>query len=174
MTVANKIPDVTEILYYSETSPSGLRWAVDRGSRAKKHSTAGSRRKDGYWVVRISGVLFLAHRIVWQLCTKNIPENMVINHIDNDPSNNSIDNLEMCTKKDNSNRAKMHTGKGLRTDNTSGINNIMEIDNGCGNLYARVKWDKDGQKLSRSFSYTKLGKEEAWKQAIAFQQSLLV
>lgn len=156
------------VLYYSEDSPSKLRWKVYCGSRATKDSVAGSQRKDGYWLIRVKGHLLLVHRVIWCLHTDSIDPTLVINHIDNDPSNNNISNLEICTREHNSNNTKMHTGKGLRSDNTSGISGVSEMSSGS-NLYVKVVYRKEGILTKKYFSYSKLGKEKAWEQAIDFK-----
>lgn len=162
-----------EYLYYDESSPSHLRWALDKGPRAKEDSIAGSQRNDGYWVIRLDRKLYLVHRLVWIINKGDITDpSLVINHIDNNPSNNNILNLELCTRKDNSNRAKMHTGRGLRSDNTSGINGIRESNSGQGNLYAVVYYTTEGVQRKKHFSYTKLGKDKAWEEAKLFKESL--
>ena len=45
----------------------------------------------------------LIHRLVWQTFNGPIPEGLQINHIDENPQNNSLDNLNLMTPKENSN-----------------------------------------------------------------------
>jgi hypothetical protein len=88
--------------------------------------TAGSKRKDGYWIdaIRYNGkkIYFLAHRLVFFLCNENIDiEKKTIDHDDNNPSNNRKENLQIATYAQNacntklSKRNKSGT-KGLRDD----------------------------------------------------------
>lgn len=42
-----------------------------------------------------------AHRFIWECCVGKIPEGMVINHKDGDKHNNSLDNLEVVSHKEN-------------------------------------------------------------------------
>ena len=53
----------------------------------------GYRRKDGYWILSHGGKQQLAHRVVWMLHYGEIPDGLVIDHIDRNPSNNLIENL---------------------------------------------------------------------------------
>ena len=53
----------------------------------------GSKRKDGYWILRCKGKNFLAHRIVYELTHGPIPDGLVIDHKDRNPSNNNPLNL---------------------------------------------------------------------------------
>lgn len=43
------------------------------------------------------------HRLVWMAFNGVIPNGMVINHKDENPSNNYLDNLMLCTQKENLN-----------------------------------------------------------------------
>ena len=46
---------------------------------------------------------FLVHRLVYEAFVGEIPESMQINHIDEDKTNNRLDNLNLMTPKENSN-----------------------------------------------------------------------
>lgn len=46
---------------------------------------------------------FKVHRLVWQAFKGQIPEGMQVNHIDEDKSNNSLNNLNLMTPKENIN-----------------------------------------------------------------------
>lgn len=45
------------------------------------------------------------HRFVWECLVGEIPEGLVINHIDGDKANNALDNLETITNKENTQHA---------------------------------------------------------------------
>lgn len=49
----------------------------------------------------LKGKHFLVHRAVWEAFNGAIPEGMDIDHIDNDPSNNCLNNLQCITHKEN-------------------------------------------------------------------------
>lgn len=57
----------------------------------------------GYYRVTLSKKPFFIHRIVWVTFNGRIPEGYEINHIDENPSNNRLDNLELVTHKENMN-----------------------------------------------------------------------
>ena len=111
-------------LTYSPSSPSGLLWKVDIGTRAKAGTPAGSRRKDGYWTVKINGAVWKAHRLVVMLCYPTTDlTGKVIDHIDGNKSNNHIDNLKVCSSRTNQqNRYGHRAGKlvGAIYDNRRG------------------------------------------------------
>ena len=46
---------------------------------------------------------FYVHRLVWETFVCKVPDGLQINHIDEDKTNNALENLEMCTPKYNSN-----------------------------------------------------------------------
>jgi hypothetical protein len=164
--------NIDKYLYYDLTSPSGLRWKVTKSSKVIKGSVAGTKTVKGYYRIKVDGILYQSHRLVWVIFNGDLHSELVINHIDTNVNNNNIDNLELCTHKHNSNTSKAHLGISLRTNNTSGLNGIHECNNGTGNYYAKVTWYDEGKPRCKSFSYIKLGKEEAWKQALAFKEAL--
>jgi hypothetical protein len=96
------------------TSPSGLKWISKRRGTRGIGKPAGGLSEFGYWRVNINGKLVMVSRIVWSLVhNKPIPENMVIDHIDRNPSNNSPCNLRCITKTDNSRNANRKTKTGV-------------------------------------------------------------
>lgn len=44
---------------------------------------------------------FLVHRVVWEAFNGTIPQGMDIDHIDGNPKNNKLDNLQILTRQDN-------------------------------------------------------------------------
>lgn len=117
---------------YDETSPSGLRWAVDRRC-IKAFDPAGSKvysdkskMKPKCWDVRVDGKLFKAHIIVWVLNGYTYNHEFVINHKDCNPFNNKISNLENISQSDNMRRCKAHKGD-LQVNNTTGFTGVSTI-----------------------------------------------
>ena len=118
--------------------------------------TVGFKRKDGYWEVKITynskQITFLAHRLVFFLCNKNINiEKKNIDHIDNNRSNSKKENLRIGTKKQNGYNRK------INKNNTSGAKGLH--DNVKTNTFhTHVKFnEKNHQKC---FSYGKSPTEE--------------
>ena len=160
---------LSDYLAYDKCSPSGLRWLVSIGN-IKSGTVAGTLSANGYYRVKFKGQVYQAHRIVWVLFNDNPDPLMIINHIDCNTSNNTLENLEVCTRKENSNRSKLHKYGTLRSNNTSGINGVQEVNTGK-YLYARVTWNIDNKVKRKDFSYSKLGKEGAWAAAKAFKET---
>ena len=74
--------------------------AVTRG-KWKKGTRVGYTRKDGYRVVQVGPKTHKEHRIIYEIHHGPIPEGMVIDHIDRNPSNNNIDNLRVVSQTTN-------------------------------------------------------------------------
>lgn len=66
---------------------------------------------------------FSIHRLVWTAFNGQRPEGMQINHIDEDKSNNAIENLNLMTPKENTN-----WGTGIERRSKSIINNKSKIN----------------------------------------------
>lgn len=95
------VDEYQELFYIDESSPSGLRNKVARGSRAPKDAITGSKTSRGYFKVGCKGKTYLVHRIVYVLQFGEIPENMLVDHRDTDPSNNKVSNLRLATSTQN-------------------------------------------------------------------------
>lgn len=158
---------VSEYLQYDETSPTLLRWIVDRtGLKGYVHTKAGSPagflQENGYSHVKINSIRYPAHRIIYCLFhKKDIPDYMVIDHIDRNRSNNKPSNLLLTTF------AKNNKNKSFK-DNF----NIKVRDN-CNVI--SVRWtDNDGIRRMKSFNYTNqallVGRDVAFK--MCYQHSV--
>lgn len=77
---------------------------LNRGT-IKVGDILGYREKRGYIQIRIDNITYLAHRLAFLYMTGTIPVN--IDHIDNDPSNNSWANLRLATPSENSHNSKL-------------------------------------------------------------------
>ena len=73
-----------------------LVWRVTNSNRAVAGSIAGSVRSDKYTKIRINGVAYYAHRIVFLWHFGEMPT--LIDHIDGDPGNNRIENLRIADR----------------------------------------------------------------------------
>jgi hypothetical protein len=103
---------LVELLTY-DPATGEFRNRVNRGNRARAGEIAGYLDVNGYRVIGIDGLQYLAHRLAWLYVHGSFP-NALLDHRDGDPSNNRDLNLRQATHSQN--RANSH----LRADNTSG------------------------------------------------------
>lgn len=157
MTDYNKI-DWAQRFATSPTSPSGLIYRVNvyTGKTGKTIiKSAGdfagcmSYNKDGSpksWEVGYNSKLYKAHRIVYVLYHGEIDNNLVVDHIDGNPFNNSIDNLRLVYKAVNHRNAKKFS------NNTSGHAGVywQEMNKGK-HLYAVAEATFMGQRFVKCF-----------------------
>ncbi len=90
---------IDQTFKYDEFSPS----CVVRLTGDHKGGT-GNLRPDGYYRFQYNNKSWLAHHIVWVLHGRELPDGklFVIDHIDQDKSNNRIENLRIASKSGNS------------------------------------------------------------------------
>jgi len=89
---------------YAETTESGeIFWKANRTSNARAGDRAGYLGGDKYWRVKVNGVKYKLHRVIYTMIKGPIAEGKVINHLDENKSNNKIENLEAVTPADNNN-----------------------------------------------------------------------
>lgn len=157
------------IFYYDETSPSCLRWLIDSG-KMRCCDVAGSKAwsnkektKPKCWDIRYNGKLYKAHRIIAMLKFKGLRNDLVINHIDNNPFNNRIDNLEIITQDENMRKCKSHTGRSLQVDNVTGFTGVSVLKrNGVPKYYtASHRCFPEGNQVNYNFSIVKYGNDLA-------------
>jgi uncharacterized HNH endonuclease L245 len=71
----------------------------------------GSQR-NGYIRHRMGDTTYSAHLLVWEVFKGGIPQGMVIDHIDGNRANNSLDNLRLVTQSENMRNAQLNGHKG--------------------------------------------------------------
>ena len=159
--------DISSNVYYDETSPTFLRWSFEtsRGKR-KIHGVAGCINSDKYATLMIGRKHYSSHRIIWVLFNnKEIPRGYVINHIDCNPSNNNINNLELITIAENARKRKCHN-----LPNT-GVSKTKTCPRGKGVFYSYSgTCTIDGKVVNKSFSILKYGEAEALRLATEWRK----
>lgn len=117
-----KLEEIKELLEIDLTSPTALRWKVNRANnRIKAGDIAGCLNKlTGYYSVRIDRKDYKNHRIIYALYHNleldQLPE--YLDHIDRNPSNNNPLNLRPATMSQNQGNV------GLSKSNTSGVKGV--------------------------------------------------
>ena len=169
--------ELSDLYYYAEDSPSGLRWKIDRytcrdGTRlmAVKDSIAGSKDLDkSCWTVKFNNRTKMAHRVIWEIKIEAIPRGMQIDHIDGNRYNNSIDNLRCVCPTLNARNAKM------KKTNSTGINGVSYgeiVRNGHITSCFRAYYCHitSGKQIFKTFSINKYGYDGAFKLACEWRE----
>lgn len=172
--------NLSEYFYYDETSPSCLRWAVPRYAGEfksvqviGKEDVAGNKmKKGGHWQINLTvdgkRIRLLAHRVIWQLIHGTIPDDMVIDHINMDGSDNRLSNLRCITQTQN-----VRNGK-KKSHNKTGITGVSYLKDGHGYWYHVAHWyEIDGKHRVKYFSVNKYGFEESLNKACAYRDKMI-
>ena len=150
----------SEFFEISESSPSGLIWIKDyfanSGARfGFKGRIAGRQYDKGYWRIGFKSQRYEVHRIVYLLANKSIDENLEVDHIDGDPSNNRVINLRLVSKIENLSNRRQKSMTGV-----TGVYINKRRNSICSH------WQDSGvTKCSKSFNVEELGLDEAIKRA---------
>ena len=113
-----ELPSVEVLREYFNYDPETgeLTRAKQTGPRFNKGCKATVLNKAGYLQVGLHNKIYLAHRLIWKLHTGEEPS--IIDHINNDPTDNRICNLRNVTLSDNQHN------RPLQHNNTSGARGI--------------------------------------------------
>lgn len=109
---------VRELFDYSPDTGAFLR-RVRTSKSVQAGTVAGSVRRDGYRVIRVDGVLYLAHRLAWVYAYGVWPSHK-IDHKDGDPDNNRFANL-----RDVSDRVNAQNKRVAQSNNASGFLGVV-------------------------------------------------
>jgi hypothetical protein len=110
------IETLKEWIYY-EPNTGELKWLKSPHHLIKVGDIAGSYEKRGYKVIQVKKRLIKGHRAAWAITYGYFPIGE-IDHIDNNPSNNRIENLREVDRSKNQMNTK--TPK----NNTSGVKGV--------------------------------------------------
>jgi hypothetical protein len=111
------LSEIKTILDY-DTESGVLIWKRKTCQKVIVGSRAGTKRHDGYIIVRINGIQYYAHRLIWLLVNGEWPINQ-IDHKDLDPSNNRITNLRLATNSEN------QRNKSKPSNNKTGVKGVI-------------------------------------------------
>lgn len=156
----------SKFVYYDSDSPSGLRWKVDISKKMRKGSIVGSKKQAGYWYFRCQGVKYHNHRVIMALLHGSLSPDMVVNHIDSNPSNNLSENLEVVTPMINAHRTKR---------NISALSVGVHLRNNRGLDYWVASWtDHSGRSCKKYFNCDTHGYSVARQLAIDYRRNRLL
>lgn len=159
---------LSEYFQVDKTSPSGLVRIKDQfGNSINKSVGTKYYKKSGLpaaWSLKLKGVTYLVHRIIWVLTHGSISSELVIDHLDGNPFNNQIYNLSLKTSKGNSRNQRQH-----RTNKTGCSGVQLMTSNGY--IQYVVRWlDDNGSRKSKCFSALKFGDKVALKLATEYRK----
>ena len=89
---------VKELFDYKEGQ---LIWRVKKGSRGSIGSVAVGINHTGYSRIKIDGVKYSTHRLIWIYHNGDVPEGLEIDHINRVRDDNRIENLRLVTRQEN-------------------------------------------------------------------------
>ena len=103
MLTAEKLKDILDY----DPITGILTWKTTNSRKMKIGSIAGCLKSKGYIDIRINGKNYLAHRLAWLHFYGVWPKDQ-LNHKNTIKNDNSINNLEEVTHRQNSQRKKIH------------------------------------------------------------------
>lgn len=111
------LENLSEIFFYAEDSPTGLRWKISPSFSVKIGDIAGT-------PVNFNGVLryrvmyqrkvYLVSRVIFKMFNPDMDDSLYVDHFDGNPLNNCIGNLRLVSAATNS------QNKSMNRSNTSG------------------------------------------------------
>ncbi len=117
MSRAEIIKNLLLDVYYDETSKSALRWKTRKQGR-KINGECGSLNRDGYWQITVKETHILIHRLVFALMHGELPDEVILDHLDGNRKNNKIANLREATRLINM------RNMGMLNTNNSGVTGV--------------------------------------------------
>jgi hypothetical protein len=125
-----------KLFYYKDGE---LYWKIQHTKRVKPDQLAGTVSGNNHRIVTVNRKIYQASHVIWYLFNKTLPS--MIDHIDNNSLNNSIENLRLCDKSTNGFNAK------LSKRNTSGTKGVY-FDNTANKWFAELKVNRKRHRKS--------------------------
>ena len=111
-------------LFHYEPSSGKLTWKKVTSNRVKIGDEAGTViRKDGYKIIRLDGKQLFVHRIVAVIIYGSLTDNMTVDHIDHNRTNNSYDNIRIVSKQVNT------KNQSIQSNNFTGVAGVYMVGN---------------------------------------------
>lgn len=106
-----------QVFNYNEET-GVLTWRVRTSNRIKLGSIAGCPSGNGYLKVRVDGVLYYAHRVIYTMQPGGVPDGKEIDHINGNGCDNRLTNLRLVDATGNRRNQK------IRHNNRSGATGV--------------------------------------------------
>lgn len=117
-----KVGDRERELFYYKSGK--LYWKNPTSNRVSAGDEAGGLTTNGYILVSYDRKKRMAHRIIWDMFNPEGCDGMLVDHIDGNPLNNSIENLRLADYSQNAANSKAHK------DSLTGFKGVQPYGNG--------------------------------------------
>lgn len=144
---------LNEFFLYDENTGK-LTNKYTRNSGAIKGEESGGIHARGYRTVKVKGISYKVHRIIWKLMTGTDP--IQVDHINGNPSDNRWENLRECTQQQNTYNKKLYI------NNKTGVKGIYKTKN---NKYS-VRVSVNKQRINVGTFDTLEEAEQAYKKFV--------
>lgn len=114
-----------------KTEKEWRRWTTRYAGKIAGCSHYAKRSNTLYWQISYGKKRYFSHNVIWEMLFGEIPEGMVIDHIDGNGLNNNPENLRLVTASVN------QKNRPLYSNNKSGVPGV-HFDKKSGRWYARV------------------------------------
>lgn len=166
---------IKTLYYYDETSPSGIRWNVDRFSGrgrviAYRNDVAGTLACDEkYYNAYVDRKLMRVAKIIMLLHDIEVPEGYIVDHFDGNTKNNKFSNLRVISQLKNCrNRRKQY-------NNTSGTVGVTRKTDKSGHSYWVARWQVEvGKRGTKTFSIFLHGEDGAYNLAVDYRLNKII
>lgn len=101
MIKTNSIQLTTEEIRTIWDYKDGELWWKERKQGRQMDRPAGSFDANGYRQIQLNGRFYRLHRLVWRWHHRTLIDGYIIDHIDNNPANNRIENLQQISQAGN-------------------------------------------------------------------------
>ena len=115
------LENIKEYLQYNEETGE-LIWIKTPSNAVKVGDVAGNINPDGRKRIQFFNKLYYSNKLTWLLKTGRYPDEMV-DHKDNNPSNDKFDNLRLANNQTN------HQNQRLRSDSKTGYKGVSKAKN---------------------------------------------
>lgn len=88
--------------FFYDSDTGRLHWKMKPCKRVALGAEAGCLNNNRYLRIQLQGKNYQAHNIVWNIHYGIIPDDMTVDHVDKDKSNNRIDNLRLANNRQQS------------------------------------------------------------------------
>lgn len=147
------LPSAEELHRLFEYRDGRLYRRVSTSRRVKIGQVAGGITPEGYTTVRVAGMKYMTHRLIWKMHISTDPPSF-IDHINRDRADNRIENLRLATHAQNTRNSRQ------RADITTRLKGVTPRNN---KFLAQIQHNK--KKLHLGYFNTPEEAHEAYKQA---------